>query len=65
MKPAPEHPTLGQVELGRSFDFPSALLVTHKERVEGFRAIFPLQPRKSTRQHLLFKLLIFLLFFTE
>lgn len=27
------------VELGRSFCFPSALLVKHKEKVEGYRVI--------------------------
>lgn len=39
MIPAQNTECLVQVELGRSFCFPGALPVKHKERVEGFRVI--------------------------
>lgn len=39
MIPAQNTECLVQVELGRSFGFPGALLVKHKARFEGFRVI--------------------------
>lgn len=45
--PAQNAECLVRVELGRRFCFPGALLVQHKERVEGFTVI--LRKRKLRR----------------